>query len=419
MEYVSIPLRNRDGEVIAHTLVSQEDYEGVCKFKWHINIKTISKKSYVSTKRDKKNVLLHHFIIGHPDDGMVVDHINGDGLDNRRSNLRHVSKKQNSQNRNVVISNKTSKYLGVAKIKNSKKYEVACGSHNLGRHEDEIKAAKRYDICAYLVYGEGAKTNNLISFNEATTQFKLEDILVKPKQRQHKDLPAGLYIRKTTKSDKYYAYIHSRKHSIKLMSSYFECKEDAMKELNGFRNKIQELDKLEFQEHCQRDITLSNQGLAVINLNNNKHIIVDADKWHDLSLKKWWINAHGYLIGTILGVETLMHVYLYKTFVGDIPPNHIIDHINNVRHDNRLCNLRINTLSGNAHNSRKTNNSTSKYYGVYWNSNRNNWLACISQNYKQYNLGLYKKEIDAAKAYNVKAIELYGELANLNDIHSE
>lgn len=419
MEPVSIPLRNRYGDVIAYTVISPEDFEKISKLKCHIIVNNITKKSYVSTKIDKKNVLLHHFIIGRPEEGMVVDHINGDGLDNRRENLRHATKKQNSQNKNVVISKKTSQYIGVCQIKNSKKFAAACGNYNLGRHENEKEAGKRYDICAYIVYGAGAKTNNLISYDEAIKQFSLEDILVKPKEKKHRNLPAGLYIRQSAQGSKYFAQIHSRKYSIKLKSSYFDTEEEAMMELTNFRNHIKKLDDAELQKHYDRKITKNNEGLAVIKLDNSKHIIVDTDMWYELSLKKWWMNAHGYLTGTVDGVETLMHIYLYKTHIGEIHPNHVVDHVNNVRHDNRLCNLRVNTLSGNAHNSRKTKNSSSKYYGVYWNARDKKWLACITHNYKQYNLGNYKDEIDAAKAYNVKAREIYGELANLNVISNE
>lgn len=418
MEPISIPLKNRHGEIVAHSLISPEDFENVSKFKWHMYHNSISKKSYVVAKIDKKNVLLHHFIIGRPKDNMIIDHINGDGLDNRRENLRHASKKQNSQNMNRNVSSKTSSYIGVAKIKNSTKFEVACGNYKLGRYEDEKEAAKLYDICAYLVYGEGAKTNHLITYQEATSQYKLEDIIVKPRERQHKDLPAGLYARETAGGVKYFAQLHSRKHAVKLKSSYFENKDDALLELNKFRNHIQQLEAKALDEHYKKDISTNNEGLAVIQLGNDKTIIVDANLWHELSLQTWWI-SHGYIRGMIDGTETMMHTYLYKKYIGDIPNDHVIDHINKVKHDNRLCNLRVNTLSGNAHNVRKTKNASSKYYGVYWDKKGERWFACITKNYMQYNIGVFKDEIDAAKAYNVKAKELFGEFANLNVIPDE
>ena len=407
----SIPMKNRVGDVIAQTIVSPEDFEKVSDYKWHL---IGERNKYASTKINKKNVMLHHLIIGKPEEGMVVDHINGNGLDNRRENLRHATKKQNSQNKNANVANKTSKYIGVTKVKNTNKYKAACGSYNLGRHEEEIEAAKQYDICAHLVYGEGAKTNNIISFEEATSQYTLDNFL--NKERKHKDLPTGLYLRKIKDCDKYFAQIHSRKHGLKLQSSYFDSQEDAMKELNKFRKRIEELDKSQLDEHYSKTIPTNTDGLAVITSRQDKEIIVDNELWHELSLRNWWVNIHGYVVGMIDGVETLMHQYLYKKHVREIPVDNVIDHINNVRHDNRLCNLRLNTISGNSHNKTKTKSSSSKYYGVYWYAQKNMWRAIISKNYKQYNLGTFKTEIDAAKAYNVKAKELYGDLANLNVI---
>jgi group I intron endonuclease len=60
--------------------------------------------------------------------------------------------------------------------------------------------------------------------------------------------------------------------------------------------------------------------------------------------------------------------------------------------------------------------ATSKYVGVCWNRNKNKWQATIKKNKKCYNLGMFLSEEEAALAYNKKAIELYGENANINII---
>ena len=57
---------------------------------------------------------------------------------------------------------------------------------------------------------------------------------------------------------------------------------------------------------------------------------------------------------------------------------------------------------------------SSKYVGVYWNNRKQKWAAEIRYLKKRYWLGLHNKEIDAAKAYDKKAIELYGEDAKIN-----
>lgn len=60
----------------------------------------------------------------------------------------------------------------------------------------------------------------------------------------------------------------------------------------------------------------------------------------------------------------------------------------------------------------KKRNGVSKYVGVY--KKRNKWTAEITHNYQKYRLGTFQSEIEAAKAYDRKAIELFGENARVN-----
>lgn len=69
---------------------------------------------------------------------------------------------------------------------------------------------------------------------------------------------------------------------------------------------------------------------------------------------------------------------------------------------------------GNCHNRRKVGNSSSKYFGVCYNSKNNIWRTYITANKTTYNLGYFDTEVAAARARDVKARELYGEFANLN-----
>ena len=62
----------------------------------------------------RSRIFLHHAIIGYPLNGLVVDHINGNSLDNRRSNLRITTQRENTQNQKCHRNGlKTSKYIGV------------------------------------------------------------------------------------------------------------------------------------------------------------------------------------------------------------------------------------------------------------------------------------------------------------------
>lgn len=93
-----------------------------------------------------------------------------------------------------------------------------------------------------------------------------------------------------------------------------------------------------------------------------------------------------------------------------------IDHKNRNGLDNRKSNLRFCTMSQNIANSRPTRNSSSKFKGVCWHICCGKWYARIMQKRRCIDLGLFENEVDAAKAYNQKAKELFGEFARLNVI---
>lgn len=84
-----------------YALVDDEDYENLAKFKWHAGQygKTWYAKRLVWDSKLKKGKItrMHHYVMPLRE-GLMVDHINGNGLDNRKSNLRLVTKAQNMMN---------------------------------------------------------------------------------------------------------------------------------------------------------------------------------------------------------------------------------------------------------------------------------------------------------------------------------
>lgn len=111
-----------------------------------------------------KSQKLHQFLWAHwyGCAAKIIDHINGDGLDNRRSNLRSVSAEQNMWNRKSRIG--SSKYKGVVMNKNTGKWRVDIRfgnkNHTIGYFESEDSAARVYDAWAKEAHGEFAKLNN-------------------------------------------------------------------------------------------------------------------------------------------------------------------------------------------------------------------------------------------------------------------
>jgi hypothetical protein len=96
-------------------------------------------------------------------EGKFVDHINHNGLDNRRANLRIVTKEQNNWNKRKYFGNYSSRYKGVSRPKNCGKWRAKIFYKGkgifMGYFDDEESAAKAYDAKARELFGEYAALN--------------------------------------------------------------------------------------------------------------------------------------------------------------------------------------------------------------------------------------------------------------------
>ena len=152
-------------------------------------------------------------------------------------------------------------------------------------------------------------------------------------------------------------------------------------------------------------------------LYKNKGIcLIDDEDYNLLSKFNWTLHHDGYAqisikINNKWGVK-FMHQLLINT-----PKGMETDHIDHNKLNNQKFNLRIVTNSQNNMNRLKQNGEySSKFKGIYWHKRDEKWYAQIRFNKKYYYLGSFKNEIDAAKAYNNKAKELFGKYACLNKI---
>lgn len=125
-------------------------------------------------------------------------------------------------------------------------------------------------------------------------------------------------------------------------------------------------------------------------------------------------SPEGYLRVEINGrcyrVHRLAWLYVY----GDWPP-HEIDHINGVRYDNRLANLRNASPSQNQANKGPTNRNTSGHKGVSWHSQTKKWNAYITIARKRKHLGLFRDKEQAVAAYRSAAALHFGQYDYYND----
>ena len=98
----------------------------------------------------------------------------------------------------------------------------------------------------------------------------------------------------------------------------------------------------------------------------------------------------------------------------DAPEGMYCDHKNHNGLDNRRCNLRLCTNAQNQYNRRLQTGCSSVYKGVCWNKEKKRWQAEIQFEGKAIHIGYYDYQIDAAIAYDDRALELFGEFAYLN-----
>jgi hypothetical protein len=155
----------------AITLVDDIDFPNLSKFKWHASLKHSGfyARRNNPTGSGPSMLLMHREIMGNP--GCLVDHRNGNTLDNRRENLRLASFAQNSANRHVFEN--TSGFKGVSfqpytqktgkRAKRSKPWRASICSDKrhicIGYYSSAEEAAAAYDIAAAKYHGEFARTN--------------------------------------------------------------------------------------------------------------------------------------------------------------------------------------------------------------------------------------------------------------------
>lgn len=128
-----------------------------------------------------------------------------------------------------------------------------------------------------------------------------------------------------------------------------------------------------------------------------------------------YIHHTGYQHIGINGSLYLSHRLAWLYMTGNFP-KYEIDHINRVKKDNRWVNLRECSHAQNMVNFPIRKDNTSGFKGVTWNKKSKKWQSQIIKNGKGYYLGSFDNKIEAAKIYNKKALELYGEFAFQNII---
>lgn len=147
-------------------IIDDDDLAIISKYKWHADKSRntfYARTNETVAPRKQKPIKMHRLIMNakHQE---TIDHINGDGLDNRRENLRLVHPVQNSQNKRKPRNSK-SKYKGVSHSGPSffrAVIKVGDRNRHIGCFSSEIEAAAAYDQAASHFFGEFARLNKAL-----------------------------------------------------------------------------------------------------------------------------------------------------------------------------------------------------------------------------------------------------------------
>ncbi len=134
-------------------IVDDEDFEYINKWKWCAT-KRYNGSFYAISTDNKKSVYMHRIIMN-PPDGVYVDHINRDSLDNRKCNLRYATNSQNQMN-TTAKKNSSTKVKGVFRYGDKFSSQISYDGKRvfLGHFSTIEEAKKAYDLAAQKLHNE-------------------------------------------------------------------------------------------------------------------------------------------------------------------------------------------------------------------------------------------------------------------------
>jgi hypothetical protein len=148
---------------VKEILLDEQDYERCIGLTWFV--RKCKHTFYAGTNiGGGKQVLIHRFILGVNDKPILVDHIDNNGLNNRRNNLREATYSGNNSNRATKSENKSSVYKGVYKTPSGRwqaQLMINRKWYGGGKHDSQEDAAKAYNDLAIKHHGKFANLNKI------------------------------------------------------------------------------------------------------------------------------------------------------------------------------------------------------------------------------------------------------------------
>ena len=394
------------------TIVSEEDYEELSKYKWQQ-----TKHGYARAHIGSLSVLMHRYIMNTTDEKKVVDHINNNRLDNRRQNLRITTRLINSQNTKIHADKKSSIYRGVFYSKKSKKYIVKMVVNrktiNIGSHISEIKAAEIFDMYQVHIKKDCTKLN----FPDKLENYRNEEYI------PHKNIihKTSKYIGVAYQNNIFRAEIrvNGKRIDLKKSKNQVECALAYDKYIvdNNIGNKTLNFPKNHPNYDPKSIIKMKYKETDNINIiqlviNNKPDVIVLIDEidYDKIKYHTWNIRTGGYVVGYIGKRGNIELASLSRFLLNVTDPTIFVDHIDGNILNNCRNNLRLSDQLKNSRNkSKSSKKTTSIYLGVYLCKNSKKWEAIIGHNYEANYITRCHSEIEAARAHDLYILIHYPE----------
>jgi hypothetical protein len=379
-------------------LVDDCDYDILNKTIWHMDKdgKTIRGYPLENQKWILRRFIYIKLMNKEIKKGELLGHIDQDGFNNTRTNLKSMKYSEIIHNKNIR-KNRTSKFRGVYFVTQKQKW-IASITIN-GKKISRLSKTEECAAWQYNLWLDEYKLVHLLALkNDIEKPIEFIDKIEKPK-----NIP-GIFKRKYKNCTTFMVRVKKTSITFKTLSEAIKFRD----EQNILKEKKKEKDineKIELRKKEQPFVKNENGDCILKTTTKNVYVIVDVKEYDNLYLIPIHV-SDGYPRVRINRKQMLLSRYLMDE------SELYVDHINRNPLDNRRINLRFVSKLQNSRNRTKKLNSISKYIGVYLNKNR--WVSKITINNKNIHLGTFKCEIEAAEARDIATKKYFGEYGNLN-----
>lgn len=308
------------------------------------NNKIYMSDTYPYLRIDGKRISLHKFIANRMGlftrQGEVIDHINGNKFDARRENLRILNHSQNNQNR-FMESKPASGFRGVYKCVCGPRWAARFGVTRIGYFETSEESAKAYDKYVIKFVHRDGQTN--FEYSETDKNEIIHSDFSAQAPKKFDPEMKGIYWKEDCQA--YEVRVNGKN-----VGRMFKDLGEAQKARDeGYKSYTEQKER----KRLEVPILVNANGQAIIPLSGERGVgkfcIVDHDLWHEIARSSWNLANNGYPQARINNKLWTLHEYLMKDIERDKKAM-VIDHINTIKLDNRLSNLRVVSRSENAQN---------------------------------------------------------------------